>query len=131
LHRVAIARKERATSRRACPEDVAIAHRLRVLRLERGLSQSEVARHAGVSFQQFQKYENGSNRVSAGRLQRIAAALDVSVVWFYGSVPAGDERSLAYLSSRGALRLARAYADIAERGSRMALIKLAEALAQS
>jgi transcriptional regulator with XRE-family HTH domain len=123
------ARKGRNGSRRACAEDIAIAHRLRALRLDRGLSQSTVARQTGVSFQQFQKYENGDNRISAGRLLRIATALRVPVTFFYDGVQRAEENSFTYLRTRGALRLVRAYADVSARGQRAALIALAEALA--
>lgn len=123
-------RDSRQRVRRASQEDVAIARRVRTLRLERGLSQNAVARQTGVSFQQFQKYENGDNRISAGRLQRIASALHVPVTVFYGTRSGPEERSFAYLRTRGALRLVRAYADIPAARWRTALIALAEALAR-
>ncbi len=47
-----------------------------------GLSQKELGSHLGVSFQQIQKYEKGSNRVSAGRLQEIANILEVPITFF-------------------------------------------------
>ncbi len=62
-----------------------IGQKLRALRLDRGLSQSELGGMVGVTFQQLQKYEKGTNRVSAGRLARIATALDVPVTAFYGA----------------------------------------------
>jgi len=133
LSKDSISPKSRTAARRACAEDIEIAHRLRALRLERGLSQSRVASQAGVSFQQFQKYEKGDNRISAGRLQRIAGALDVPVTAFYGvGATRREDRDygFAYLRTRGAMRLVRAYAEIAGRGSRVALLALAEALAQ-
>src|SRR5947199_10041525 len=71
--------------RRATAEDIAIAQKLRALRLDRGLSQGDLAGKIGVTFQQLQKYEKGANRVSAGRLMRIAAALHVPVTAFYGA----------------------------------------------
>lgn len=124
------ARGGRNGSRRACAEDIAIAHRLRALRLDRGFSQSKVARQTGVSFQQFQKYENGDNRISAGRLLRIATALRVPVAFFYDGAERTEENSFTYLRTRGALRLVRAYAGLPERAQRVALIALAEALAR-
>jgi transcriptional regulator with XRE-family HTH domain len=127
----AISRKSRDRVRRASPEDIAIARRVRTLRLERGLSQNALARQTGVSFQQFQKYEKGDNRISAGRLQRIALALHVPITVFYGNARSGvDEASFAYLRTRGAMRLVRAYAGIPAPRSRTALVALAEALAR-
>jgi transcriptional regulator with XRE-family HTH domain len=49
-----------------------------------GISQTELGRKLGVAFQQVQKYENGTNRISAGRLPDVAAALDVHIGYFYG-----------------------------------------------
>src|SRR4051794_14146809 len=99
--------------RRATPEDVAIGERLRALRLDRGLSQDALAGAIGVTFQQLQKYEKGANRVSAGRLLAIAAALKVPIMAFYGGAQArANERGLPYLNSAGAVRLVRAYAAI-------------------
>jgi transcriptional regulator with XRE-family HTH domain len=119
-----------SVKRRATAEDVAIGERLRALRLDRGLSQSALASMAGVSFQQLQKYESGANRISAGRLMRIAAALGVPVTAFYGTVGARkSEQGFAYLRSAGALRLVRAYAEIPERAPKAALVAVAEALA--
>ena len=58
------------------PIDVAVGHRIRVRRKWLGISQSTLADHLGVSFQQVQKYENGINRISGGRLQgRLGDAL--------------------------------------------------------
>ena len=120
-----------SVKRRATADDVAIGGKLRALRLDRGLSQSALASMAGVSFQQLQKYESGANRISAGRLARTAAALKVPVTAFYGTAGARkSEQGLAYLRSAGAVRLVRAYAGIAERGSKAALVALAEALAR-
>jgi transcriptional regulator with XRE-family HTH domain len=109
---------------------VAIGQKVRALRLDRGLSQSDLGSLIGVTFQQLQKYESGANRVSAGRLARIAAALGVPVTAFYSAAGAREsDRGFAYLRSAGAVRLVRAYAAIGERGSRATLVTLAEALA--
>lgn len=60
------------------PIDVATGSRVRPERRKRGISQEELAGKIGVSFQQVQKYENGSNRISISRLFMIADALNVS-----------------------------------------------------
>jgi transcriptional regulator with XRE-family HTH domain len=119
-----------SVKRRATTEDVAIGQMLRALRLQRGLSQSDLGSLIGVTFQQLQKYESGANRISAGRLARVAAALKVPVTAFYGAAEARvSDRGFTYLRSAGALRLVRAYAVITERGPKAALVMLAEALA--
>ena len=125
-----VAGNQANAKRRATAEDVAIGQTLRALRLDRGLSQSDLGSLIGVTFQQLQKYEKGANRISAGRLLRIAAALHVPVTAFYGAAQArASDRGLPYLSSAGAVRLVRAYAVIAARSERAALVALAEALA--
>src|SRR5437764_9567366 len=124
-------RHARLRKRRATAEDVAIGQKLRALRLDRGLSQGALAGEIGVTFQQLQKYEKGVNRVSAGRLARIAAALGIPVTAFYGAAQArASDRGFAYLNSAGAVRLVRAYAGIPQRGWKYALVVLAEALAR-
>lgn len=55
--------------------DLYVARQIERRRLVLGLSQTELARGAGVSFQQIQKYEGGVNRIAASRIYRIAAAL--------------------------------------------------------
>lgn len=119
--------------RRAGVEDIEIGRKIRTLRLERGLSQSRLAVGIGLSFQQLQKYESGANRVSAGRLQRIAALLGVPVTVFYGAtglpVKKNEGRdAFVYLQARGAVRVARAYSGISSRATKTALVVLVEAL---
>ena len=60
-----------------------LGRRLRSRRRLLGMTQRQVADKVGVRFQQIQKYECGANRVSAGRLWRIAGALDVPVGYFF------------------------------------------------
>ena len=64
------------TSRRAQPVDQEIGARLRVRRKQLGLSQTELGERLGVSFQQLQKYERGTNRISASSLIVLADALE-------------------------------------------------------
>ena len=122
------------TQRRAGVEDIEIGRKIRTLRLERGLSQSRLANGIGLSFQQLQKYESGANRVSAGRLQKIAELLGVPVLVFYGvtglRVKKNERRddAFVYLQARGAVRVARAYAGISSRATKNALVVLVESL---
>ncbi len=120
--------------RRAGAEDVEIGRKIRALRLERGLSQSGLAEGIGLTFQQVQNYEKGTNRVSAGRLQRIAEMLNTPVTFFYGGMsPRTKKREasdpdFAFMQTRGAVRLMRSYADISSRSTKYALVVLAESL---
>ena len=63
--------------------DQHVGRRLRWRRQELKLSQQELADRLGVTFQQVQKYENGKNRVSAGRLFELARALETRITYFY------------------------------------------------
>ncbi|WP_175869309.1 helix-turn-helix domain-containing protein [Bartonella gabonensis] len=66
--------------------DISIGKRIRLRREMLKISQKELGRFLGVSFQQIQKYEKGINRVGAGRLQEIADILDTSVFFFYADI---------------------------------------------
>ena len=122
-------------SKRAGPIDAIVGRTIRTLRLSKGISQGALGRQLGVSFQQIQKYENGSNRVGAGRLAQIALGLDVPMESLLQGV-AGAKRKirqgddpLALLSSSQAMRLAQAFAKIADGRVRVALVSLAEGIA--
>ena len=123
-----------ARKRRAGAEDVEIGRKIRTLRLERGLSQSGLAEGIGLTFQQVQKYEKGTNRVSAGRLQQIANILNIPVTFFYDGMGVRTKKSdahsagLALVQTKGAMRLLRSYADIPSRTTKYALVVLAESL---
>ena len=59
--------------------DAMVGARIRMLRVNRGMSQTALAERIGVTFQQVQKYEQGADRVGASRLSQIASVLGVSV----------------------------------------------------
>jgi len=124
------------TRRGGDPRDAEIGQRVRTLRLQRGLSQTELGNLITVTFQQVQKYEKGTNRISAGRLQRISEVLGVPVAHFFAA-PDDKQRAAGgaanggeLLQTEGALRLARAYARIKEPGIRLQLLRLTEAIAE-
>jgi transcriptional regulator with XRE-family HTH domain len=74
--------------RKPDPADVHVGQRIAALRTARGMSQSDLAKLAGpLTFQQFQKYEAGANRVSASRLLQVAVALGVPVAYFFEGLP--------------------------------------------
>ena len=104
---------------------------MRQRRRELGLSQAEVARALAISFTQVQKYEDGSNRIAAGRLSELADVLHVPVTYFFEGQPpeAGDDASL--LKSPGATEFLRAFASIKCPGTRRAVLQLARSLAKN
>lgn len=67
--------------------DIHVGRRLRERRSQLGMSQAVVGNAVGVTFQQIQKYEGGSNRVSAGRLFEFAKLLGVPVSYFFEEMP--------------------------------------------
>jgi len=116
------------------PVDVLVGQNIRIHRLDKGLSQTELGKHIGVTFQQVQKYENGVNRVGSGRLFKIAGVLGVAVSTFFDGADQTDEKSLktsptAMLAEPYALRLLRAFSDIADPELRRSLVEMAEKFA--
>ena len=81
--------------RRPDRTDVAVGLRIRAFRKDANLSQTELADQVGVTFQQVQKYENGTNRIGSGRLFNIARALDVPITAFFDGLarPAHGRRA--------------------------------------
>ncbi len=70
----------------AHPVDVHVGRRLKEIRNLRRLSQTDVAQRLGLSFQQVQKYEIGSNRIAASRLFELAQIFDVLPEYFFGGL---------------------------------------------
>ena len=94
------------------------------------MTQQQLARELGVTFQQVQKYEQGKNRVGGSRLDGIAKALQVPVSYFFEQT--GDEMEAvqgSLLNTRGAVSLLRAYAAVKDQRQRQAMINLARAMA--
>jgi transcriptional regulator with XRE-family HTH domain len=83
------------------PVDRHVGRQLRARRLALGLTQQQLARLIGVTYQQLQKYETGANRLTAERLLAVARALDVAVDYFFdrldGRPPAPEARGLEQL----------------------------------
>lgn len=69
------------------PVDIHVGQRLRAMRKLRGLSQSDVAAHLELTFQQVQKYERGVNRVSASKMYAMAGLLGVPAAEFFVGLP--------------------------------------------
>ncbi|MGN7125221.1 helix-turn-helix domain-containing protein [Methylorubrum thiocyanatum] len=105
-----------AKPKRATEQDRLVGERIVALRKARGLSQAALGAAVGVTFQQVQKYERGTNRVGAGRLQEIARLLEVPVSAFFdeGNGAAGDMQAdvFGFLRIHGAIDLLRAFATI-------------------
>jgi len=121
------------------PIDAKVGARVRMRRLILGISQTKVGEALGVSFQQVQKYEKGTNRISASRLQQIADFLGVTPAYFFedacpgtaaAAIPLGPngEAKVADFTSEG-LQLSRAFAALRDAKVRKRILDLIVSLA--
>ena len=118
------------------PIDVEVGARIRIRRRLLDVSQQELGRALGLTFQQVQKYERGFNRVSASMLVKIARRLETSVSALVGEDEASASRPGAMpsgvyqqLATPGALELLEAFAEIGDGDTRRAMVRLAKAVA--
>ncbi len=115
------------------PVDVLVGQRVRAYRLARRMSQSALAEEVGVTFQQIQKYEKGTNRIGSGRLKNVATVLGVGIGALFAegeSDQSGHDPFTDILSQPYAARLLKAFGAINEGKLRLALVKLAEGLGE-
>ncbi|WP_027997363.1 helix-turn-helix domain-containing protein [Sinorhizobium arboris] len=125
------------------PIDAFVGSRVRMRRLMIGLSQEKLADGLGITFQQVQKYEKGTNRIGASRLQAIADILGVHPSFFFqqdeGSAqsggPAADihesQEISSFVASKEGIALNRAFLKIADPVLRKKIISLVSAMAQT
>ena len=124
------------------PIDKYVGSRVRMRLIMLGMSQEKLGEALGLTFQQIQKYEKGTNRVGASRLQAIASILDVPVSFFFADAPGNESLQPAGLSEGKAanfmvdfvnsgegLQLNRAFARITDVKVRRRIIDLVKALA--
>ena len=102
---------EDAEGREPHPIDRQVGARLRLRRMQKGLSQSALAHAVGVTFQAVQKYESGDIRISASRLYDISQFLETDIGFFFGEGRAGDGGDEP-IEGRRMLQLVRAFQQI-------------------
>jgi ribosome-binding protein aMBF1 (putative translation factor) len=90
--------KQAMVKRAPNPVDKHVGSRIRMRRLMLGMSQEKLADGLGLTFQQVQKYENGKNRIGAGRLQHISHILQIPVPFFFEGSPHGEASTPAHVS---------------------------------
>lgn len=128
--------------RAANPVDVHVGMRLRLRRQVLKMSQERLGNKLGVTFQQIQKYERGSNRVGASRLWKISQVLNVDVGFFFdgleeeGSISefaADDQLPIVYdfIKSTDGVALAKAVSQINNKAVRRQVLELARALSKA
>lgn len=128
--------------KRPNPTDIHVGSRIRLRRNMLGMSQEKLGENLGITFQQVQKYEKGTNRVGASRLQAISSILEVPVSFFFDDAPGqggesrkgfAEESSTSYvvdfLSSSEGVQLNRSFARIADPKVRRKIIDLVKTLA--
>ena len=135
---------ETPNSKKANAVDAQIGSRVRVRRMLVGMSQEKLGELLRVTFQQVQKYERGTNRISASRLFQASRALGVAVAWFFeemsdaaasasatAAVVAGEKAGIdpdRKLLRRETLELVRAYYSISDVRLRRRLYEMAKAM---
>ena len=127
------------------PIDIHVGSRVRLRRMMLGMSQERLGESLGITFQQIQKYEKGTNRIGASRLQHIARVLTVPISFFFEDAPGtpgmppdpptgmAEPKSTHYvvdfLSSAEGLQLNKAFIRIKDSKLRRKIIDLVRALA--
>lgn len=102
------------------PIDAHVGNRIRTRRMALGMSQEKLGDRLGLSFQQVQKYEKGTNRVGASRLQAICAILQVPVSYFFDGAPHASASTRTKTTDDGSTELV---AKFIASGDGQALIK--------
>ena len=139
----------RGTGQKEAPNavDVHVGSRIRMRRQLLGMSQEQLGKAIGLTFQQIQKYEHGTNRVSASRLYDMAEALEVPISFFFEELPdeitrrprgkAGVVEHVEYdpslnpMAKREATALVRNYFRISDSDVRRRLFEMTRVLAES
>jgi transcriptional regulator with XRE-family HTH domain len=125
------------------PIDIHVGARVRMRRMILGFSQGKIADGLGLTFQQVQKYEKGTNRISSSRLHQIAALLQVPPAFFFENAPAlagfggvaprgaaatASTFTTDFLSTRDGVALVSAFRRIASKDVRRAIVAMIEEL---
>jgi transcriptional regulator with XRE-family HTH domain len=132
-----------ASKKQPNPIDIHVGSRVRLRRMMLGMSQEKLGESLGITFQQIQKYEKGTNRIGASRLQHIARVLTMPVSYFFEGAPgmvatlASDGLSDApptnyvvdFLSTNEGIQLNKAFVRIKDPKLRRRVIDLVRTMA--
>jgi transcriptional regulator with XRE-family HTH domain len=123
------------------PIDKHVGSRVRMRRMMISMSQEKLGERLGITFQQVQKYEKGTNRIGASRLQQIATILGVPVSFFFEGAPQGDADGNGgfsdggspanvsdFLASSEGLALSQAFMKVTDPKIRRRIVDLVEAM---
>ena len=136
-----MAKSFKGGGRGTTPVDAHIGQKIRARRILLGMSQTELADAAGITFQQIQKYEKGVNRVGASRLQQFSDALGVPPSYFFEGAPTAGKKQpapqegelsegaiVSFLGTREGAALVRAFMAIKQKPIRQNAIAFLETL---
>jgi transcriptional regulator with XRE-family HTH domain len=130
-----------ANKKQPNPIDIHVGGRVRLRRMMLSMSQEKLGEQLGITFQQIQKYEKGTNRIGASRLQHIARVLTVPVSFFFEDAPGApaqaggmaEPKSASYivdfLSSSEGIQLNKAFVRVKDAKLRRRIIDLVRAMA--
>ncbi len=127
------------------PVDKHVGSRVRMRRMMLGMSQEKLGNSLGLTFQQVQKYEKGTNRIGASRLQQISQILQVTVSFFFEGAPIVGTATRAeglseapspsyvsdFLATSDGLALTKAFMRISDSKLRRRIVDLVEQIALS
>jgi transcriptional regulator with XRE-family HTH domain len=122
------------------PVDKYVGSRVRMRRIMLGMSQEKLGEALGLTFQQVQKYEKGTNRVGASRIQQISEILQVPVSFLFEGGPTGTANADGgtgpspsfvsdFLATAEGLALTRAFTRISDAKLRRSIVELVEQIA--
>jgi transcriptional regulator with XRE-family HTH domain len=133
-----------ATGNKKTPSaiDVHVGSRVRLRRTMQNMSQEKLGTALGISFQQIQKYEKGTNRIGASRMHQIASALEVPVSFFFEDAPGPDGETVSgfgeattsdyvvdFVSTKEGIELNRAFVRITNSAIRKRIIDMVRTFA--
>ncbi|CTQ67206.1 helix-turn-helix domain-containing protein [Roseibium alexandrii] len=114
------------------PTDIHVGSRVRLRRMMLAMSQEKLGEALGITFQQIQKYEKGTNRIGASRLQHISTVLKAPVSFFFEGLPEGENTTVADINilatrSPGAMKLLQVFNSLDTQGQQ-GLLRIAETI---
>ena len=119
------------------PIDVHVGERIRMWRTGRKISRITLGEAIGVTDQQIQKYEKGTNRIGASRLQQICSVLEIPVSFLFEGAPGSSpgeggmpQHIIDFMESEEGFRLAAAFGRITKRKMRRSIARLANRIAE-
>ena len=120
------------------PTDIHVGERVRMYRVKAGISQTDLGRHLGITFQQIQKYEKGINRIGSSRLQKISELLNIPVAALFDDLPGAKRNGtdnpmnefVEFLGTTLGQRLVQGFIKLRDKHVRTHLVRLIEGIAE-